>query len=104
MKNFLILIIALVFSGFVINLTACASTASTESTGQYVDNSVITTKVKTALLNNSQIPSRNITVTSYKGTVQLSGFVENQQQIDLAGQIASQVTGVTQVKNDLIVR
>ena len=84
---------------------ACASIArSAESAGEYVDDSVITTKVKTLLAEDDFLKSFQIGVETYKGTVQLSGFVNSQQAIDKAGQIARSVKGVASVKNNLIVK
>ena len=85
-------------------LVACASTRTHESTGEYVDDSVITTKVKSLLANDDFFKSFQISVETYKGTVQLSGFVNSQQAVDKAGEIARSVKGVKSVKNDLIVK
>ena len=85
-------------------LGACASTRTHESTGEYVDDSVITTKVKTLLAADDFLKSFEISVESFKGTVQLSGFVDSQKAIDKADEIARSVKGVTYVKNDLIVK
>jgi len=82
---------------------ACASTPKQETAGQYVDDSVITTKVKARLAEDSVLKSFQINVKTYKGVVQLSGFVDSQMTIDKAGQIAGVVEGVKSVKNDLIV-
>jgi osmotically-inducible protein OsmY len=83
---------------------ACASTSKQESTGQYVDDSVITTKVKSLLAADDFLKSFEISVETYKGTVQLSGFVGSQKAVDKAGEIAASVKGVKSVKNDLIVK
>jgi osmotically-inducible protein OsmY len=83
---------------------ACASTRTQESTGEYVDDSVITTKVKSLLAGDDFLKSFKISVETYKGTVQMSGFVNSQQAVDKAGEIAGSVKGVTSVKNDLIVK
>jgi hyperosmotically inducible protein len=83
---------------------ACASTPKQESTGEYVDDSVITTKVKSMLANDDFLKAFQITVETYKGTVQLSGFVDSQKAIDKAGEIASSVKGVKSVKNNLNVK
>jgi osmotically-inducible protein OsmY len=83
---------------------ACASTSKQESTGEYVDDSVITTKVKALLAGDDFLKSFQISVETYKGTVQLSGFVGSQNAIDKAVQIARGVNGVKSVKNDLIVK
>ena len=84
--------------------TACASTSKQESTGEYIDDSVITTKVKSLLAADDFLKSFEISVETYKGSVQLSGFVNSQQAVDKAGQIARSVKGVKSVKNDLIVK
>jgi hyperosmotically inducible protein len=83
---------------------ACASTSKQESAGEYVDDSVITTKVKSLLAADDFLKSFQISVVTYKGTVQLSGFVSSQQAVDKAGQITRSVKGVKSVKNDLIVK
>ena len=83
---------------------ACASTPKQESTGQYVDDSVITTKVKSLLAKDDFLKSFRISVETHKGTVQLSGFVASQKAVDKAGEIAHSVKGVTSVKNDLVVK
>jgi len=83
---------------------ACASTPKQESAGEYVDDSVITTKVKSLLAVDDFLKSFQISVETYKGTVQLSGFVNSQQAVDKASEIARSVKGVKSVKNDLIVK
>jgi osmotically-inducible protein OsmY len=83
---------------------ACASTPKQESTGEYVDDSVITSKIKTSLANDDFLKSFQISVETRKGIVQLSGFVNSQNAVDKAGQIARGVEGVISVKNDLIVK
>ena len=85
-------------------LVACASTSKQEGAGEYVDDSVITTKVKSLLASDDFLKSFQITVETYKGTVQLSGFVDSQKAIDKAGEIASGVKGVKSVKNSLNVK
>ena len=87
-----------------ITLVACASTRTRESTGEYVDDSVITTKVKTLLANDDFLKSFQISVETFKGKVQLSGFVNSRQAIKKAGEIARSVQGVQSVRNDLIVK
>ena len=83
---------------------ACASTSQQESTGEYVDDSVITTKVKSLLAADDFLKSFEISVETYKGAVQLSGFVDSQKAIDKAVEITRSVKGVKSVKNDLIVK
>ena len=83
---------------------ACAATSQKESTGEYVDDSVITTKVKSLLAADDFLKSFQISVETFKGTVQLSGFVGSQKAVEKAGEIARSVKGVNSVKNDLIVK
>jgi len=85
-------------------LVACASTSKQEGAGEYVDDSVITTKVKSLLASDDFLKSFEISVETYKGIVQLSGFVDSQKAIDKAGEIASGVGGVKSVKNKLEVK
>jgi osmotically-inducible protein OsmY len=85
-------------------MAACTATRTQESTGEYVDDSVITTKVKSLLANDDFLKSFQISVETYKGVVQLSGFVNSQEAIDKAGKIADSVKGVQSVKNDLIIK
>lgn len=86
------------------SLTGCSATSSRESTGQYVDDSAITTKVKTQLVEDNTVKAREVKVETYKGVVQLSGFVDNQDQKDRAAQIASNVAGVREVKNNIEIK
>ena len=83
---------------------SCASTRTQESTGGYVDDSVITTKVKALLAQDDFLKSFQISVETFKGTVQLSGFVNSEKAVDKAGEIARSVKGVESVKNNLIVK
>lgn len=82
----------------------CASTPTRESSGQYVDDSAITTKVKAAIFNEPTLKVFQINVKTFKGEVQLSGFVDSSQSASKAGEVARDVTGVKSVKNDLIVK
>jgi osmotically-inducible protein OsmY len=104
MKKRNIVIHCLVLLMLIATLAACASTRTSESTGEYVDDSVITTKVKSQLAADDFLKSFQISVETYKGVVQLSGFVNSQQAVDEAEQIATSVNGVTSVKNNLIVK
>ena len=83
---------------------ACASTPQQSSTGEVVDDSVITTKIKTQLANDEFLKSFQISVETRKGIVELSGFVDSQKAKDKADQIARGVDGVNSVKNALIVK
>lgn len=79
----------------------CGSTAKTAGTGEYVDDSVITAKVKTAIFNDPTLKVNEINVETFKGVVQLSGFVNSQADINKAVQVARGIAGVTSVKNDM---
>lgn len=84
------------------SMVGCASTANKEGTGEYVDDSVITTKVIAAIFDDPDLKSAEInTVETFKGVVQLSGFVKAKDSINKAGTVARGVKGVTSVKNDL---
>jgi len=85
-------------------LGACAETQKRESTGGYADNTVITTKVKAAILQDPALKILQIKVVTYKDVVQLSGFVDTAKMKARAGAVASQVAGVSSVKNDLVVK
>jgi osmotically-inducible protein OsmY len=82
----------------------CASTSNKESTGQYIDDSSITTRVKKAIFDEPSLSVAQISVETYKSVVQLSGFVDSTAQVGTAGSIARSVDGVTSVKNDLRVK
>jgi osmotically-inducible protein OsmY len=82
----------------------CASTPTKEGTGEYVDDSAITTKVKAAIMNESSLKVFQINVETFKGEVQLSGFVDTTQSVQKAGEVARGVGGVKSVKNNLIVK
>ena len=79
----------------------CASTPTKEGTGEFVDDSVITTKVKAAILKEPSLKSTEINVETFKGVVQLSGFVSSQADITRAVDVARDVNGVKSVKNDM---
>lgn len=85
-------------------LMGCASTEQKESTGEYIDDSVITTKVKAEIFNDASLKSSEINVETFKGVVQLSGFVNSQEDINRAAELARGVKGVTSVKNDMRVK
>jgi osmotically-inducible protein OsmY len=79
----------------------CAATSTKEGTGEYVDDTVITTKVKAAIFNEPSLKSAEINIETFKGTVQLSGFVKYQADIYKAVEVARSVNGVKSVKNDM---
>ena len=86
------------------SLVSCAGSNTRQSTGQFVDDSTITAKVKAAIFEEDTLKSTQITVVTYKGVVQLSGFVNSSKSVNKAGQIAQNVDGVKSVKNDLVVK
>jgi len=88
----------------VAGILGCASTSKSEGTGEYVDDTVITAKVKTAILGEPGLKSAEINVETFKGTVQLSGFVASQDSVNLAMSTARSVKGVNSVKNDMRVK
>jgi osmotically-inducible protein OsmY len=93
-----------VLVALVTTLTACSGTPTRESTGEYIDDSVITTKVKTAFVEDKAVSALNIKVVTFKGAVQLSGFANNPQEVNRAVEIARNVKGVTSVDNDIRVK
>jgi len=94
-------VITLFLAVFLTALAGCASTAKQEGTGEYIDDTVITTKVKAAIFNEPSLKSTEINVETFKGVVQLSGFVSAKADSDKAAQLAREVKGVTSVKNDI---
>jgi osmotically-inducible protein OsmY len=93
--------VTFIFAILLASLLGCAGTPTKEGTGEYVDDSVITTKVKAAIFNEPSLKSAEINVETFKGTVQLSGFVSSQANIDKAVQVARGVQGVTSVRNNM---
>lgn len=94
------LVLALAFA----SLAGCAGTATRESTGEYVSDAVITTKVKAALVNSPSVKATEVNVETFKGAVQLSGFVSTQAAVSEAVVLTRAVQGVTSVKNDMRVK
>ena len=92
---------ALVATTMLLATLGCASTRTHEGTGQYVDDTVITTKVKSAILGEPGLKVSEINVETFKGVVQLSGFVSTRHDIDSAIRLARNVNGVKSVKNDM---
>ena len=85
-------------------MLGCASTSKSEGTGEYFDDTVITTKVKAAILDQPTLKSAEINVETFKGVVQLSGFVSSSDNASTAVRTAQAVKGVTSVKNDMRVK
>mgnify|MGYP003385498409 CR=1 FL=1 len=95
---------AILFAALLLSLAGCASTSRTEGTGEYVDDTVITTKVKAEIFNDANLKSREINVETFKGVVQLSGFVSSAADISKAAEIARGVKGVKSIRNDILVK
>ena len=104
MKKRNIVIHFLMLLMLIATLAACAATRTQESAGEYVDDSVITTKVKSLLAADDFLKSFDISVESFKGKVQLSGFVHSQKAVDKAVEIVKSVQGVKSINNNLIVK
>jgi hypothetical protein len=96
--------IALLMAFLFAVLVGCSSTSTRSSTGEYIDDSVITTKVKAAILEDKELKVTEINVETFKGVVQLSGFVNSQSDINRAVTVARGVGGVKSVKNDMRVK
>src|SRR5690606_42056481 len=95
---------ALPISSLILALAGCAGTADRESTGEYIDDAAITAHVKTALIRQDEVKARNINVETFRGTVQLSGFVDSREESRRAEETAKGVSGVKKVQNDLQIR
>ena len=91
-------------ASLVATLAGCASTPTKEGTGEYIDDAVITTKVKASIFNEPTLKSTEINVETFKGDVQLSGFVAQPADAQRAADIARGVKGVVSVKNDIRVK
>lgn len=104
MNNHLKPLLLAAMLGASFGLIGCAETATTKSTGEYIDDAAITTKVKTGLLANEHVKGLHIEVETYKGTVQLSGFADTAHEAQTAVDIAQNVRGVRAVKNDIVVK
>ena len=87
-----------------VTVAGCANTEKHESVGQYIDDSAITTSVKTAFAVDPTLKATEINVETYKGVVQLSGFVAHPADIPAATVVARKVRGVKEVKNDMVVK
>ena len=98
------IISAAIFATVAITAVGCSSTNKQASTGEYVDDAVITTKVKAALINDPNVKAREVNVETFKGDVQLSGFVADPRDAQRAVELARGVKGVTSVKNDIRVK
>jgi osmotically-inducible protein OsmY len=94
----------MIAASVITTLVACAPTATREGTGEYIDDTVITAKVKASIFNEPTLKSSEINVETFKGAVQLSGFVGQAADAQKAAEVARGVKGVTSVKNDVRVK
>lgn len=99
-KSVLIAICSLVFA----TLLGCNAASKKETTAEYIDDSYLTTKVKAAILRDPTLKSSEINVETYKGAVQLSGFVNSRSDINRAVEVTRTVRGVKAVRNDMQVK
>lgn len=90
--------------GALLSVAACSSTPTQEGTGEYMDDSVVTTKVKSAIFGDPTLKSMEINVETFKGAVQLSGFVNSQAASNRAVELVKTVKGVKSVKNDMRIK
>ena len=97
LNRFSVLLLTFLFAFFV----GCSATPTRESTGEYVDDTVLTTRVKAAIFNEPTLKSAEINVETFKGVVQLSGFVNSNADIHKAVEIARGIPGVKSVSNDM---
>ena len=95
---------AIFLAVLLVTTVGCASTSKQEGTGEYIDDAVITTKVKAAIFNEPTLKTFEINVETFKGVVQLSGFVSSQTTINKAIQVTRAVKGVVSVKNDMRIK
>ena len=99
--NSLVIVLA---AGLAVSAAACAATPTAESTGGYVDDSTITAKIKSDLVQDKKVSASDVHVQTYKGVVDLSGFVNSRSELSEARLVASQVNGVKSVHDNLIVK
>lgn len=97
-RRFSILVLA---AAALTGVVGCTSTPTQESTGQYLDDTAITTRVKTAIFNDASLKSAEINVETFKGVVQLSGFVNSAADIQNAVRLVQSISGVRSVRNDM---
>ena len=95
---------AILAAAAALSLTACAPTAHQQGTGEYIDDAVITSKVKAAFAADPTVKATEVQVETFKGTVQLSGFVESRESAQKAVQLAREVKGVKEVRNNTVIK
>ena len=99
-KNLSVMLLALVF----VSALGCAGSPTQESTGEYVSDSWITTKVKATLMDDPLVKATEVNVETFKGVVQLSGFVSSSAAMSQAVKVTKSIKGVTSVKNDMRIK
>ena len=100
LKRLSAILLAVVFA----SALGCAGSATQESTGEYITDSWITTKVKASLAEDRQVKATEVNVETFKGVVQLSGFVSSRAEMNQAVRIATGIKGVTSVRNDIRIK
>src|SRR6478672_3256780 len=95
---------SLIAGTLLVSVVACAPTPTREGTGEYIDDSLITGKVKAAFAADPTVKATQVQVETFKGTVQLSGFVDSRESAQRAVEIARGIKGVKSVKNDTVIR
>ncbi|NTV11665.1 MAG: BON domain-containing protein [Zoogloea sp.] len=98
------LAVALLVATATIGITACTPQASRESAGEYVDDATVTARVKTALAQTPNVSVAEVNVETYRGVVQLSGFIDSDDMAQRAIAAAKNVPGVRSVKNDMRIK
>jgi osmotically-inducible protein OsmY len=93
-------VLALAFA----SVLGCAATETRQSTGEYFDDTWITTKVKAALVQDPVVKATEVNVETYKGVVQLSGFVSSDAAMEQAVKVTKGIQGVTSVRNDMRIK
>jgi len=101
MKNLSKYLASVFMALLLVTAVGCASTAKQEGTGEYIDDAMITTKVKAAIFEDKTVKSTEVNVETFKGIVQLSGFVSSQAAMNRAVEVTRKVSGVKSVKNDM---
>jgi hyperosmotically inducible protein len=102
--SFRIIAFVLLCAGSIPFISGCAATSTRQSTGEYVDDAAITTKVKSAFVRDETVKAMDVKVDTFKGVVQLSGFVDTAAQKERAASLAGAIPGVLEVKNNITVK
>ena len=104
MINFSKMVLASTMAIFLFSIAGCTSSSTQESTGEYVDATVISTKIRKKITSDKAVSIFDISVKTFKDTVQLSGFVNTGQEKIRAGELAASVKGVRRVENNIVVK